>query len=182
MNLKRTLAMAFGCAAFAAWLSAAIAPTGLPLAPVEHRAPAAELSGAALAQEIARLHERLRPDSSPRAQPRNLFAFRVGRVVAPPAPQASPAAVEERVPSQVVGVRFGLTLSGLAEDVAPDTADTRGGVVRTAILSGHGQVFLVKEGDTLVDGEATYTVAQVSAESVELADRRDGTVHRLSLR
>ena len=182
MNLKRTLAMALGCAAFAAWLSAAIAPARLPLAPAEHRAPTSDLSGAALAQEITRLHERLRPDSSPRDRPRNLFAFRVGRAVAPPASQTSPAAVGEGVPSQVVGVPFGLRLSGLAEDVAPDTTDTRGGVVRTAILSGHGQVFLVKDGDTVVDGDAVYMVGKVSAESVELTDRRDGTVHRLSLR
>ena len=65
MNLKRTTIIFVGGAAFAAWLSAAITP-GRPPAPVEVIAPApVDASGAALAGEIARLRERLRPDPAP---------------------------------------------------------------------------------------------------------------------
>jgi hypothetical protein len=66
-----------------------------------------------------------------------------------------------------------LKLSGIAEDEMPD------GVVRTAIISGLGQLFLVKEGDSFAD---RYRVLRVSSDVVELTDLVDGNVLRLALR
>ncbi len=63
MNLKRTATIVVGGAAVGAWLAGAatsnraIGPP-LSIAPT----PAIDMRGAELASEIARLHERLRPD------------------------------------------------------------------------------------------------------------------------
>src|SRR5437868_4951444 len=85
-----------GGAAFAAWLSAAIAPSGhTSIAPPRARASIADARGADLEQEIARLHDRLRPDAAPREPGRNLFAFHAApspagaRTPAPAAPALS---------------------------------------------------------------------------------------------
>ena len=60
-----------------------------------------------------------------------------------------------------------LKLSGIAEDATPD------GLVRTAILSGFGQLFLAKEGDNVTE---RYRVVQISSDVVELTDL-DGRPH-----
>jgi hypothetical protein len=71
-----------------------------------------------------------------------------------------------------------LTLAGIAEDPGP-----AGGVpVRTAIIAGNGQLFLVKEGDTVTDRDIEYRVGNISADSAELIDLRDNTTRRLALR
>ena len=124
------------------------------------------MSGAALAAEISRLHERLRPDAAPRERTRNLFAFRsaprpapVGTAVAGSVPTRRAATVPAPLPS--------LTLAGLAEDAGPN------GPVRTAVVSGDGQVFLVKEGETLQRFGASPTGWRVSPRTVvELRRRR----------
>jgi hypothetical protein len=180
MNLKRTVTMVVGCAALAAWLSAAMTtgrhqPAVLDLAP-----PPIETDGAALAKEIARLHERLRPEGTPRQQARNLFVFgspsrsvmRAPLAITPP-PDAPPSAPV---------VSFALTLAGIAEDPVDRSSDANGGVVRTAIVSGRGQVFLVKEGDTIVDRDIAYRVGKISSDSVALTDVRDGMVHELTMK
>ena len=64
-------------------------------------------------------------------------------------------------------------LIGVAED---ETAD---GVVRTAILSGLGDVFLVKAGDT-VGGR--FRVDQVSADAVQLTSLSTSAASTLALR
>src|SRR6266481_6318005 len=75
MNLKRTATIAVVGGALAAWLAGAATsnrsiapPILLPAAPIEAR-------GAELANEIARLHERLRPTATPRQPRRNLFVY-----------------------------------------------------------------------------------------------------------
>jgi len=85
MHVKRTAAIVLGGAALAAWLSAAIAPAGRTIAIPPVRESAADARSANLADEIARLHDRLRPDAVPRQPGRNLFAFH-----APPAAPAPP--------------------------------------------------------------------------------------------
>jgi len=57
-----------------------------------------------------------------------------------------------------------------------------GAFIITAVIAGHGQLFLAKEGDTIVDHDVRYVVGKVSADNVELTDRRDDSVHRLALK
>ena len=64
-------------------------------------------------------------------------------------------------------------LAGIAEDAGAD------GPVRTAIISGGGQLFMVKEGETVTP---RYRVAKISADVVELTDVIDNSVRRLALR
>ena len=48
-----------------------------------------------------------------------------------------------------------------------------------AVISGEGQLFLVKEGESVT---SRYVVAKVSEDSVELKDTADGSIRRLSLK
>ena len=171
MNWKRTAAIVVIGGAVAAWLSAAITPGGrgeksLPVV----RSTPIEVRGAELASEIARLHERLRPDTAPQQLGRNLFLFRAP-VAGARAPVVPSPAVRESVPTPAPAPP--LKLAGIAEDAGPD------GPVRTAIISGDGQLFLVKEGDAVT---LRYRVAHISADVVELTDLGDGSARRLALK
>jgi multidrug efflux pump subunit AcrA (membrane-fusion protein) len=172
MNLKRTATIVVFGGALAAWLAAA-ATSGVRDAPaasiVQH--PPIEARGAALATEIARLHERLRPVSSPRQSGRNLFQFTAPKPhIAPPALSAAHAAVSEASPA-VVAPSF--KLSGVAEDPGVD------GPVRTAIIAGEGQLFLVKEGQMVTK---RYRVSRISSDVVELVDVDTNVPLRLAMR
>ena len=81
------------------------------------------------------------------------------------------------LPDVVEAPRLRLTLAGIAEDPGPV-----GRSVRTAIISGNGQLFLAKEGDTVTDLDVEYRVTNISADSAELTSVRDSTIHRLALR
>ena len=123
-----------------------------------------------LAAEIKRLHERLRPDATPRQPGRNLFAFTAGR----PRPQPSapkPALSEASVVAAAAPPPF--KLIGIAEDAGPE------GAVRTAIVSAPGQVFVVKQGQNVT---LRYRVAKISADVVELTDLGDGSTLRLGMK
>ena len=75
MNVKRTLMLVVGGAALIAWFAgAATSNRELPPMTIAPR-PAVDLKGADLAIEIARLHDRLRPDAKPRQPGRNLFSY-----------------------------------------------------------------------------------------------------------
>ena len=171
MNLKRTTTIVVVGAAIGAWLAGA-ATTNRPIPPAPIDRPAAiELRGAELASEIARLQERLRPTSSPRQPGRNLFVYRAPAERAPrpafaPVPLPAPAApLTPAVPS--------LKLAGIAEDEGAD------GPIRTAIISGEGQLYMVKEGEAVTP---RYRVTKIAAEVVELVDVGDNTIRRLALR
>jgi hypothetical protein len=173
MNVKRTVMLCTVCGALAALISSA-ATTGTRIrtpAPVRRALPV-EVDGAALAEEIARLRERLRPTTPPGQPSRNLFEFvvrtapRAGPAVEPPLTAA--AALPPPLP-----VAPRLTLIGVAEDESPD------GPVRTAIISGEGELFLAKAGDAVT---SRYRVAQVRPESVEIRDVNDGSVLRLEFK
>jgi hypothetical protein len=172
MNLKRAATIAVVGGACAAWLAADTMSSvrdsdARPVAdaqPIDARAES-------LAQEIARLHERLRPDATPRLPGRNPFRFGdrspEARLAAnPPSEPVAPIAQPARPP-------LPLRLSGLAEDAGPD------GPVRTAIISGLGQLFLVKEGETVTP---RYRVIKIGEDAVELVDSIDGTTLRLALK
>jgi hypothetical protein len=174
MNLKRTATIVVVGAALAAWLAAATTSGQRDLAPrpVE-RSATADARSEALAAEVARLGERLHPTVEPREPGRNLFQFTTMRprpapVVAGPVK----AAVSEAAPiAPVAPLPFKLV--GVAEDAGPD------GPVRTAIISGSGQLFLVKEGQNVT---LRYRVVKISADVVELQDLGDHTTLRLALK
>ena len=136
------------------------------------RTPLVDTRGAALAEEISRLHEHLRPSAAPRQPGRNLFSFSPRQAPAPllaacPPKPALSEAIAARPAAPV------MKLSGIAEDV------TAGGVVRTAIISAFGQLFVVKEGELVTE---RYRVARISADVAELSDLTEGTVLRFALK
>jgi hypothetical protein len=174
MNFKRTATLGITGGALAAWLAAAATSNHVALPPIVDAPHPLDARGAELDAEIARLHERLRPTTMPRQPGRNLFSFKATspRVAAPivtaaPPPPAIVEAAPPRAPS------FALKLSGIGEDDGPD------GPVRTAFISGEGQLFMVKEGDTITN---RYHVTRISADVVELEDLTDNTVRRLALK
>ncbi len=171
MNLKRTTTIVVVGAALAAWLAGA-ATSNHPIPPLTavHQT-SIEKRGAELAIEIERLHERLAPAAAPRSPGRNLFAFRAAAprpAAPPPAPRASLSEAAPAPPALPP-----LKLAGIAEDPGAD------GPVRIAFIAGEGQLFMVKEGETVTP---RYRVAKISADVVELTDVVDHSVRRLALR
>ena len=171
MNWKRTATLGVFGGALAAWLAGAATSNSSRMVDTTVAKPTpVELRGAELAAEIARLHERLHPTTEPQQPSRNLFKF--SRSASPPgvAPPtlttAEPAAPARPAPPP-------LKLVGIAEDPGPN------GPVRTAILSGLGQLFFVKEGESL---GSRYRVQSLSGEVVELTDLGDSTTLRLALK
>ena len=174
--------MLVGGVALAAWLSAAMTPGRAPAAPAAIRPAPVDARGAVLAGEIARLRERLRPNATPRQASRNPFVVRPtprgassSRIAPAAANRLSTAAALVEQP------RVRLSLAGIAEDPSP----AGGAPVRTAIIAGHGQLFLAKEGDIVVVHDledVAYRVGKISADSTELTDLRDSTVRRLVLK
>jgi hypothetical protein len=173
MNLKRVFAFAIAGGALAALIAGATT-TGYHRAPLpparDKRATQSDLSGAALAVEIQRLHERLRPSTPPEQPSRNLFEYRSRRRAA--AIAAEPASVSP--PATPIAIAAPpLELIGIAADGAGDAT------VRTAILSGFGQLYLVKEGERVND---RYRVVHIGADAVELADADQSTPIRIGLK
>ena len=64
-------------------------------------------------------------------------------------------------------------LIGIAEDAGAD------GPIRTAIVSGPGQLFMVKEGQNVT---LRYSVTKIAADVVELRDPGDHSTLRLALK
>jgi hypothetical protein len=170
--LNRAVTIGVAGAALAAWLAAA-ATSGSrdTVRPLVRQSPIVDRRGAALASEIARLHERLKPTATPREPGRNLFSF--GSRKARPAALADRGRPAPSEPAIVRQIPPPLRLSGIAEDGMPPD------VVRTAILSGFGQLFLVKEGENVTE---RYRVVRISPEAVELTDVADGSTLRLALK
>jgi hypothetical protein len=174
MNLKRVFTLTVVGGAFAALIAGAATTSyrRVPIAPLQSsRTDKTDRSSATLAVEIAKLHERLRPTIAPEQPSRNLFTFRGSRLAAvevEPAPAAAAAA-----DVAAVAVAPPLELIGLATDGADAT------LVRTAILSGFGQLFLVKEGEAVT---ARFRVTRIGADVVELSDAEATAPVRLALR
>jgi hypothetical protein len=171
MNLKRATTIVVVGGALLAWLAGA-ATSNRAIEPVSLTSvPAIDMRGAALEKEITRLHERLRPSATPNQTGRNLFSFRSARLrETPPTVAPHPALVEALpLPPPLPPLK----LAGVAEDPGAD------GPVRTAIITGEGQLFTVKEGENVT---ARYRVVKISADVVELLDLTDNSVRRLALR
>jgi hypothetical protein len=173
MNLKRTTTIVVVGAALIAWLAGAATSNHTIPSAVVHQPTNVEKRGAELALEIERLHERLAPAAAPVAPARNLFAFHAAaRAAAPVAAAPAPrAALTEFAPAPFALPP--LKLAGIAEDAGDS------GPVRIAFISGEGQLFMVKEGETVTP---RYRVAKISADVVELTDVIDNSVRRLALR
>ena len=172
MDFKRTTTIVVVGAALIAWFAgAATSNHAIPAAPIVQQTTI-EKRGAELATEIDRLHERLAPVATPRTPSRNLFTFRAMavRTEAPIAPPPRPALTE--FASAPIALPP-LKLSGIAEDAGAE------GTVRIAFISGEGQLFMVKEGETVTP---RYRVAKISADVVELTDVIDNSIRRLALR
>ena len=174
MSFKRTATLLVVGAALAAWLYAA-ANSGVDSAPplAAGKTPPIDQRGAALASEIARLHDQLRPSATPRQPSRNLFSYGarpVRQASLPPAEIPKPALTEVPAARPAAPV---LKLSGIAEDNTP------AGWVRTAVISTAGQLYLAKEGEKVTD---RFQVVKISSDAVELTDLTDNAVVRLALR
>ena len=150
--------------ALAAWFAAASTSGVRQARPIVATSPAIDLRGAALAAEIERLHERLRPTAAPEHN-RNLFQFAPraeapAAIAAPPPVAPPPAPVPAAPPFKLIGI---------AEDSG----------TRTAILSSPAQLLMVKDGDVVL---SKYRVTGISTDAIELSDTADGSVLRLVLR
>jgi hypothetical protein len=161
---KRTVLFVLALGALAAWIAAASTSGVRPARPIVPGPASIDVRGAALAAEIERLHDHLRPTATPQHN-RNLFQF-APRV---PAAAAVVAPVTLQPPPAPVAVEPPFKLIGIAEDAG----------TRTAILSSPAQLLMVKEGDAVA---SKYRVAAISADAIELRDSADGSVLRLALK
>src|SRR5438552_9425950 len=141
MNIKQTVTIVTTGGAIAAWLAGSTTGPNRTVTPppVVGRAPI-EARGAALASEVARLHDHLQPSVTPRQPARNLFRFHATPPPSPPA-GAAPRVPETEAPALPPPLPP-LRLVGMAEDAGPN------GPVRIAFISTEGQLFSVKEGET----------------------------------
>ena len=175
MNVTRIVALGAAAGVLAALVAGATTSGGRRVEPAPVRPAAIEERGAALAAEVERLHERLRPTAALQQPSRNLFEFAAVRAPRPvtAAPLSGGPALTESATVPAAS-RPSIKLIGIAEDPGSD-----GIPVRTAVISGFGQLFLVKEGDAVT---GRYRVARISGEVAELADNDDGSALRLALK
>jgi hypothetical protein len=174
MRARRAAWFGVSLVAVASWFSAASTPDVRPpsVRLTEPDGPSAlDRSAAALQSEVTRLHERLGPTATP-ARSRDLFRFSTRKPVRPVRLDTPAAAVAPVEPAPVEPAPR-LQLIGVAEDPSPD------GVVRTAIVSGLGDVFLVKPGETIA---GQFRVEQVSADAVQLISTTTAASITLALR
>jgi hypothetical protein len=124
-------------------------------------------------EAAARLRNRQRESPSPREGGRNPFDY--AHITAPPAaaPAAPPTNAIAPAPPPAAPPPPVFTLSGIADKTGED-----GKPVRTAVLSGLGQLFFAKVGDAV---GARYTVNAIGADAVELRDVTTGETVRLAL-
>jgi len=171
MNTKRVAWLVVGAGAVAVWLAGA-STTGVrpPQVLVVPKPAAIDLQGEALAAEITRLHERLRPSAAP-VQTRDLFRY-ASRVAVKPRESAPAAAPLLPTVLAEIAPRPTLKLVGIAEDAGPD------GAVRTAIVSNAGALIFVKEGEMV----SRFRVTRIAADVVEFTNPDDNTMLRLALK
>jgi hypothetical protein len=111
-----------------------------------------------------------RGDVEPRADRADRHAAGAHRRARPVAPKP---ALTEAAPV-FAPPQPSLKLAGIAEDI-----DADGTPQRTAIISGEGQLYMAKEGESVT---VRYRVTKISADVVELMDLATQTPRRLALR
>jgi hypothetical protein len=145
---------------------------GVPAsAPTTLQKPAAleEPSADDLRAQAARLRERTRAVTLSAAT-RNPFRFNESRVAATPRESAVPPLTVAPI-APPAALPPALTLNGVTGKETPD------GLRRTAVLSGDGQMYFVREGDSVA---GRYIVVTIDPEAVVLRDA-DGVETRLGL-
>jgi hypothetical protein len=161
MDVKRIALLGVTGGAVVVWLASAATTTRPAVAPpIATRARVVELSGAELSAEISRLHDRLRPQAVP-TENRDLFRYSSRRAAVAPAPAALDVAVEIPVPPPPPTFR----LVGMADSVA--------------IISGAGELLLVREGDAVT---SQYRVITITPTTVDLRNVNDNSTLHLSLK
>jgi hypothetical protein len=129
-------------------------------------------------QASSRLREHQRESPAPQSTGRNPFMFG-GRAVtaasvipaAPPADAVAPPPPDSSQPAPL------FSLSGVV-DKASDQGAGEKVTVRTAVISGLGQLYFAKVGDNVT---ARYTVTKIGVDVVELRDVATGETLRLAL-
>ena len=166
MNVKRIAILSTAGAVLAAMIAGATTSGVRRAAPavITPNTTAIELQGAELAAEVARLRARLRPTDQPQEPARNLFQFNARAVHSSPDADFTPSPP----PADVAPPPPPLALIGFAAD----------GAARTAIISGFGDLFLVKEGDRI---GAQFRVARIDADGVDVANIFDDTTFTIRL-
>ena len=119
--------------------------------------------------DIGRLHDRLGPTATP-TRSRDLFRFSPRVVTRTATVEPGPSALPD-APAAVPSPAF--TLIGIAEDSSAD-----GTIVRTAVVTGASDLFLVKPGESI---QGRYRVDQVSSDAVQLVDTTTGAPLVLAL-
>jgi hypothetical protein len=177
MTATRAAVYSGGALLLIASLSSALGVSRQP-APVSTEPKPVETAGTeTLVDEIQahalRLKTRLASAPAPQEPFRNPFAFKP-RQAAPPRARLAPV---EAAPAPVPVA----PLEPAIELIGVTTSDTPKGTVRTAVISAlSGELFLVKEGETIA---MRYRVASVGVDSVELTDLvLTGTSRRLVLK
>jgi hypothetical protein len=163
LNLSWSQLLVLGGSTVASWLAGST--QSVPVQPGNGTA-----SGAGVVHEIpapVRLQDWRGPAVAVSRPERNVFTFKEPVPAVRPAEQPQPIARFEPPP----GVDA-FRLIGMAQDEGDAAA-------ATAIVSGHGQVYLVKAGDVV---PPAYTVVSVAADSIELTDRSTGATFRLFMK
>jgi hypothetical protein len=155
-----------------AWLVAALAAcasSSTPPAPAE-RTPA--VTAVPDRDGLTVLEHRAQPSPALSASRRNIFRERDRVAPAPPVATRAAVPVEPAPAESLIPPAPLVTLLGLAEKT------DSGHLVRTAVISTGGELWIVKEGDTVA---GRFRVGAVSLDRVDLRDVQTGTsrVYRL---
>ncbi len=182
MTSLRVAALIVGAWLLGAWMSSAAGT--VPSAPVTDRligvglGPAQTVTPAParrdFEREVALLASRLKNAPRPRHPARNPFTLTARTRVTSPPPVAV-AATPRPAPAVGDSPAEGAPAVSLAGIGADRTSD---GLMRTAILSADGRVFLAHIGDEVM---GRFQVRVVTDDAVELFDLIDGTPLRLVL-
>lgn len=170
MRATRLAALGVGGGLVVTWLAAAgMRPATLQVEQTSADRPPAERAMPSIEENAQRLHERLQPPSGLTRSRRNPFQFvEMEGKPTPAAPSAAPVRDVALIPTGPA-----VKLVGIAEATSAD------GLVRTAVISVAGQLFLVKAGEAVT---SRYVVTNVGADDVELQDQITHAPLRLSLR
>lgn len=179
MTRDRLALLVTSSALLVSWLSSPAWPTtpatSQPLPPPDVTTPQEPVEELAfdVARETERLRERMASVPTPRRGGRDPFRFQASRpAISRPLPQYA-APVARAVPEETIApTRPVLKLIGVAERQAPD------GPIRTAILSGASDVYILAIGDTVL---GRFTVTAIEPEAVELTETITSAVARLAL-
>jgi hypothetical protein len=176
MTAKRAAAYSGGVLLLLAWLASAAGLGRQRVTPEQVPEPVETSGTTMLAADVqaqtARLKSRLASAPVPQNPVRNPFTFASKEAATKRV--KTPAVERDPLPVVLEPTEPAIDLVGIAEDRTPK------GPIRTAIISAlSGELFLVKEGESIA---GRYRVKTVGVDSVELSDQVTGSVRRLALR